>query len=97
MSDDVSHERAWNEICRAAREQYNEAPKATYDAAIYELRTYGVSQLSKPNSQRRLSDLSATQIKTLMASLQARRNQYPNMSDELLKALARIYSEKVDA
>jgi hypothetical protein len=95
MSDDVSLERAWEEINRAARERYNQAAKGTYEAVDYELRTYGLSQLSKPNCQRRLSDLSAAQIKTVMASLQVRRNQYPKVNDELLKALARIYSEKV--
>src|SRR5215831_11888934 len=32
MSDSVSLDRAWDEITRTARERYNEAPKATYDA-----------------------------------------------------------------
>src|SRR5262249_54892280 len=59
MSDDVSHERAGNEISRIARERYNEAPEATYNASVYELRTYGLPQLKNPNCQRRLADLSA--------------------------------------
>jgi hypothetical protein len=92
MSNDVSLER--DEINRAARERYNEAPKATYDAAVYELR-YGLPQLKNPNCQRRLSDLSAAQLKNLIASLQQRRGQFPNVSDELLTTLATIYDARV--
>src|SRR5262249_40934057 len=36
MSNEVSHERAWDEIGRTARERYNEAPEATYNAVVYE-------------------------------------------------------------
>jgi hypothetical protein len=93
MSDRVSHERAWNEISRAAREQYNEAPKATYDAVVYELRTCGLPQLKNQNCQRRLADLSIAQLKNVMASLQQWRSQYPNISDELLTALGEIYDD----
>src|SRR5262245_64079445 len=95
MSDSVSHERAWNEITRAARERYNEAPKATYDAVVYELRTHGLPQLKNPNCQRRLSDLSIAQFKNLIASLQQWRNQYPKVSDELLTTLATIYDARI--
>jgi hypothetical protein len=97
MDDDVSLDRAWDEISRAARERYNEAPKATYDAAVYELRTYGLSQLKNTNCQRRLADLSTAQLKNLIASLQQRRGQYPNVCDELLATLATIYDAKGDA
>jgi hypothetical protein len=96
-SDNVSLERAWNQINRIARERYRQAPEAIYNALLYELRTCGVPQLKNLSCQRRLADLSAAQIKAAMASLQARRSQYPKVSDDLLKALARIYSEKVDA
>jgi hypothetical protein len=78
----------------APSERYNEAPEATYNAVVYELRNYGVSQLSKPNSQRRLSDLSTAQIKNLMAGLQQRRSQYPKVTDELLMTLATIYDAR---
>jgi transposase len=90
----VSLNVACDELNRAARERSNEEPKTTYDAVVYEMRTYGIPQLSKPSCQRRLADLSATQIGTVMASLQATRNQYPKVNNELLKALGRIYSEK---
>jgi hypothetical protein len=94
MSDNVSLERAWHEINRSARERYNEAPEATYHAVVYELRTHGLAQLKQANCQRRLCDLSAAQIKTVIASLQQRRSQYPNVSDELLTALATIFDAK---
>jgi hypothetical protein len=97
MEPGVSLDAAWNELKRFARERYNEAPKATYDAAAYELRTYGLPQLSKLNCQRRLADLSIAQIKNLMASLQRCRGQYPNVSDELLATLAEIYDARISS
>jgi hypothetical protein len=95
LRDNVSLDYAWNELNRLAREQYNEAPKTTYDAVVHELRTHGLPQLSKPNCQRRLADLSIAEFKNLMASLQQRRSKYPNVSDELLTALATIYNARV--
>jgi hypothetical protein len=97
MRNDVSLDRAWNEINRIAGERYNQAPKATYEAAVFELRTHGVVQLNKPNCQRRLANLSLSQFKCLMASLQQKRDQYPNISDELLAALEEIYDARVMA
>jgi hypothetical protein len=95
MEPGISLDRTYGEISRAARGRYNEAPKATYDAVVYELRTNGISQLGEPNCRRRLGDLSGAQMKAVMASLQALRDQYPKVNDELLKALACIYTEKV--
>ncbi len=92
---EISLERACGEISRAARERYQEAPKATYDAVVYELRTKGIGQLGEPACRRRLCDLSGAQIKAAMASLHARRDEYPHVNDEMLNALARIYNEKV--
>jgi|SRR5947207_7812829 len=91
IRDGVSLERTWDEVIRLACERYSEAPKATYDAVIYELRTHGLPQLKKQNCQQRFSDFSAAQIKALMVSLQARRNQYPKVTDDLLAVLAEIY------
>jgi hypothetical protein len=95
MSNSVSLDAAWDELNRLARERYNEAPKTTYDAVEFELRTNGLPQLGKPNCQRRLADLSIPQFKNLMASLQQRRGQYPHVSDELLTALATIYDARI--
>jgi hypothetical protein len=95
MRDNVSLERAWDEINRAARERHNEAPEASYNAVAYELRIYGLPQLKNQNCQRRLADLSAVQLKNLMASLQQWHSQYPNISDELLTALGEIYDARM--
>ena len=97
MEPGVSLDAALNELKRLARERYNEAPKATFDAATYELRTYGLPQLSNLNCQRRLADLSIAQIKNLMASLQRWRGQYPNVSDALLATLADIYHARISS
>jgi hypothetical protein len=97
MEPDISLERAWAEISRAASERYNNAPEATWNAVQYELRTCGLQQLSNPSCQRRLADLSIAQIKNLMASLLQWREQYPNVSDELLAALAEIYDARIVA
>ena len=97
MGDDTTLNRAWDEINPAARERYNEAPKATNDAVEFELRSYGLSELSKRNCQRRLADLSIAQLKRLMVGLQQRRGQYPAVSDELLAALATVYDARVNS
>jgi len=91
--DDTTLDRAWGEI--NARERYNEAPKTTYDAVEFELRSYGASELSKSNCQRHLADLSVAQLKKLMIGLQQCRGQYPAVSDELLAALAAVYDALV--
>jgi hypothetical protein len=64
-----------------------DAPRSTYDAALWELRTYGVAQLAKENCRRRLSDLSTKQIRELVAALMRLRPQYLMINDELLLKL----------
>jgi hypothetical protein len=64
-----------------------DAPRSTYDAALWELRTYGVAQLAKENCRRRLSDLSTKQIRELVAALMRLRPQYSMINDELLLKL----------
>jgi hypothetical protein len=95
MGNEITLNRAWDEMNRDVRDWYNEAPKTTYDAVEYELRTYGLSEFSKCNCQRRIADLSVAQLKKLMVDLQQRRGQYPAVSYELLAALASIYDAMV--
>jgi hypothetical protein len=90
----MSPDRLWNEINHAARERYNGAPESTFNACVYELRTHGLAQLAKPDCQRQLSDLSAAQVKAVIASLHRKRGEYPKVTDELLTALAAIYEAK---
>jgi len=62
MEPDISLERAWHEINRAAREQYNSAPQATVEALMRDLRHCGTKALEEPATKRRLSELSDDQI-----------------------------------
>ena len=68
-----------------------EAAQATFDAALYELRTYGISQLAKPNCRGRLSDLSTRQGQELIAALLRLRAKYPVIADELIAKLRACY------
>jgi len=70
MPDEVSLDRAWDEINRAARERYNAAPKPTVEAPMYSLRERGVRALEEPNTLRRLSELSEAQIKEVCRRIQ---------------------------
>ena len=97
IGSSVSLERAWDEINRAARERYNQAPEHTYKAVQYELRNHGLAQLKQAKCQRRLNELSPAQIKELIASLQRCRSQYPKISDELLTTLGAIYDGRMMA
>jgi hypothetical protein len=49
--------------------RWSEAPRPTYDAALFELREYGIPQLAKPNCQRRLAMLSPKQLEDVIAAL----------------------------
>jgi hypothetical protein len=67
------------------------AAQSTMDALIYELRTYGIAQLAKPNCRRRLGDLSAGQGQELLAALLRLRSRYPAITDELILEIGDIY------
>ena len=64
-----------------------DAAQSTYDAALWELRTYTLAQLAKENCRRRLSDLSTKQLRELIAALMRLRPQYSMINDELLLKL----------
>jgi len=64
-----------------------DAAQSTYDAALWELRTYGLAQLAKENCRRRLCDLSTKQLRELIAALARLRSQYSMINDELLLKL----------
>jgi transposase len=70
LEDDVSLERAWDEINRDARKRYNAAPQATVAALMYSLRERGVAALKEPATQRRLSELSEQQVDEVGSRLQ---------------------------
>jgi hypothetical protein len=81
--ESMSLERLYGEIIRKGREQYG-APKSTCDATLWELRTYGLPQLAKPDCRRRLANLSTGQLRELLAALIRLRPEYPNITDELI-------------
>jgi len=66
LLDNVSLERAWTELNRGD----GQAPQATVEALVYGLRD-GIDALpTKPERLRRLSELSADQLKEVCARLQ---------------------------
>ena len=65
----------------------HDAARGTCDALLYELRTYGVAQLSNPSCRRRLADLSTNQMRDLIESLLRLRSQYAAITDELIGVL----------
>lgn len=67
--------------------RYERAAQSTYDALVYELRTYGIAQLEKPNCRGRLGDCSTQQLRDLIAALIRLRPNYPAITDELILKL----------
>jgi hypothetical protein len=48
------------------------------------LRERGTAALAKPDTRRRLADLSSAQVREVLARLMALRSSYPAINDELL-------------
>jgi hypothetical protein len=64
------------------------AAASTYDAVLYELRTYGLPQLGKAACQRRLAELSSRQVKELIAALRRQKAKgYEAITDDLIAKL----------
>ena len=70
-----------------ARRGCDGAPQSTFDALHYELRSRGLAALEHPSCRRRLVELSAKQLRELMAALIRIRAKFPGVTDELLLAL----------
>jgi hypothetical protein len=83
----VSLERAWDQL---TRRRGADAPRATVEALLYELRTHGLVALQNPNCRHHLADLSDMQLRGVLASLIRLRARYVAVTDELLIALDRI-------
>jgi len=88
LEDDVSLERAYYELLRN-----RPAPNATVEALVYSLRR-GVTELTRPDAQRRLTELAADQVKTICRRLQ---NFHPEIATpwlpEEVTALIAVYEE----
>lgn len=84
------------QACRAADERLltsrkmastGAAPRAaecTIEALMLALRERGTAALAKPDTRRRLADLSSAQVREVLARLMALRSSYPAINDELL-------------
>ena len=64
MADDISIDRAWHEL-----ETDRPATKATVDALMFSLRR-GANELTRPDTQRRLSALDADQLEDICLRVQ---------------------------
>jgi hypothetical protein len=64
LADDISYDRAYGEIMRD-----RPAPEAMVDALVFSLRR-GVGELPTPDTQRRLSELDADQLKAACRRVQ---------------------------
>jgi hypothetical protein len=75
--------RDYEATMRRHSEQYG-APKATVDALMFELCTYGLAALAGANCLRRLADLSSSQVREVIGRLIRLRPHYPAITDELI-------------
>ena len=75
----------WSWLNHSSR--WPEAPRSTYDAALYELREHGITQLAKPNCQRRLAMLSPKQLEDVIAALLRLQPRYQTITNEMIAAL----------
>jgi hypothetical protein len=67
--------------------RWSEAPRSTYDAALFEVRRYCITQLAKPNCQRRLAMLSPKQLEDVIAALLRLQPRYQTITNELIATL----------
>jgi hypothetical protein len=81
MDDDVSIERAWQELCDR---QSGGAPQAIIEALMFSLRERGKAALSEADCRRRLADLSSAQVREVIARLIKLQPRYGAITDELL-------------
>jgi hypothetical protein len=75
----------WNRLNTPRR--WLGAPRPTYDAALFERREYGITQLAKPNCQRRLAMLSPKQLEDMITALLRLRPRYQTITNELIATL----------
>ena len=61
-----------------------DAPAATVDALMYELREDGVAALATRGCQRRLAAISSDQALAVIARLNNLRARYPKITDQLI-------------
>jgi hypothetical protein len=70
-----------------------DAPEATVDALVFELRTHGLSALNDQPNQRRLAELAPSQVNDVIKRLHGLKRKYPAITDDLLLFIGRCRNE----
>lgn|SRR5262249_38349906 len=78
-----SADRAWEGLPPSR----SEAASSTVEALVFELRNYGIRQLKKDDTKRRLFELSDKQLKEVTGRLEKLRPRYPQIDDALISFL----------
>jgi len=68
----------------------NGAAPSTLEAAMYQLREEGIRALKDPSCQRRLSELSNTQLREVVGRLKALRGRYPKITKEVITIIVQM-------
>lgn len=88
MLADISLDRVWQEVNEGG--EHRSAFQVTFNALVYELRSFGVAAFKNPDFRRQLADLSDPQLREVLAALIRTRARNPAITDELLIALDEI-------
>jgi hypothetical protein len=70
-----------------------DAPEATVDALMFELRDRGFAALGDRPNQRRLAELAPSQVNDVIKRLHRLRRKYPAITDDLLLFIGRCHNE----
>jgi hypothetical protein len=69
-----------------------DAPRSTYDAALWVLRAYGLARIDDKWMRPRLAEFSTTQLKELIAAMGRMQSRYPRtITSELISTLEEYY------
>jgi hypothetical protein len=73
------------------RHREHGAPETTVDALMFSLRSRGLAALDEPDTGRRLSELSRSQVAQVVVRLNRLRAKYPNINDKLIGKIGEVY------
>ena len=72
---------------RGLRFERDGAAQSTVEAVMYELREYGIKQLRKTNTQRRLAEVSDRQLREVIGRLEKLQPKYSRITEALISML----------
>ena len=64
-----------------------DAPEATVEALMFDLRERGLAALTEKSNQRRLAELSDSQVGEVTKRLSKLKKKYPAITDDLLQTI----------